>query len=98
MSKKLEMVKELFALAKELIYPPPAGEGETPEEKKIRAATGAIKDIAEVALKLQSAEGANETVSKLAGVIDKEIGKLKALVALSLLISASAVILAVLLK
>ena len=98
MSKKLEMVKELFALAKELIYPPPPGQGESPEEKKIRAATGAIKDIAEVALKLQSEQDTSEVVGKLVGVIDKEFGKLKALVALSLLVSISAVILAVLLK
>ena len=59
------------------------------------------KDIAEVALKLQAAENAervSDTAGKLLETIDKEIGKLKALVALSLLISATAVILAVLLK
>jgi hypothetical protein len=91
------MIKELFEVAKELIYPP-TGEQESAEEKKIKAATGAIKDIAEVVLRLQAAEASVSAINAALDKIDKEIGKLKALTAIAVALAIAAAIVAVILK
>ena len=97
MSAKIQAIKELFELAKELIYPP-TQEGESAEEKKIKAATAAVKDIAEVVLRLQAAEASVTAINQALDKIDSEIGKLKALTAIALAVALAAAIAAVLLK
>jgi hypothetical protein len=97
MSAKIQAIKELFELAKELIYPP-AQQGETAEEKKIKAATSAVKDIAEVVLRLQAAEASVNAINAALDKIDKEIGKLKALAAIAIALAVAAAIVAVILK
>jgi hypothetical protein len=96
-SAKIQAIKELFELAKELIYPP-AQEGESAEEKRIKAATAAVKDIAEVVLRLQAAEASVNALNQVVDKIDHEIGKLKAMAAIALALAATAAIVAVLLK
>jgi hypothetical protein len=96
-SAKIQAIKELFELAKELIYPPTA-EGESTEEKKIKAATAAVKDIAEVVLRLQAAEASVTAINQAINNIDKEIGKLKALTAIALAVAVAAAIVAAILK
>jgi hypothetical protein len=91
------MIKELFEVAKELIYPP-TGEQESAEEKKIKAATSAVKDIAEVVLRLQAAEANVNALNQVIDKIDKEIGKLKALTAIAVALAVAAAIVAVILK
>jgi tetrahydromethanopterin S-methyltransferase subunit G len=91
------MIKELFEVAKELIYPP-SGEQESAEEKKIKAATAAVKDIAEVVLRLQAAEANVNALNQVVEKIDKEIGKLKALAAIAIALAVAAAIVAVVLK
>jgi hypothetical protein len=97
MSAKIQAIKELFELAKELIYPP-AQQGESAEEKKIKAATSAVKDIAEVVLRLQAAEANVNALNQVIEKIDKEIGKLKALAAIAVALAVAAAIVAVILK
>jgi len=97
MSAKIQAIKELFELAKELIYPPTA-EGESAEEKKIKAATSAIKDIAEVVLRLQAAEASVNALNQAIEKIDHELGKLKALSAIALAVAVAAAIVAAILK
>jgi flagellar hook-basal body complex protein FliE len=96
-SAKVQMIKELFEVAKELIYPP-SGEQESAEEKKIKAATAAVKDIAEVVLRLQAAEANVNALNQVVEKIDKEIGKLKALAAIAIALAVAAAIVAVVLK
>jgi hypothetical protein len=91
------MIKELFEMAKELIYPP-TGEQESAEEKKIKAATAAVKDIAEVVLRLQAAEANVSALNQVVEKIDHELGKLKALAAIAIALAAAAAIIAVVLK
>jgi tetrahydromethanopterin S-methyltransferase subunit G len=91
------MIKELFEVAKELIYPP-SGEQESAEEKKIKAATAAVKDIAEVVLRLQAAEANVNALNQVVEKIDKEIGKLKALAAIAIALALAAALIALLLK
>jgi hypothetical protein len=96
-SAKIQAIKELFELAKELIYPP-AQQGESAEEKKIKAATGAIKDIAEVVLRLQAAEASVSAINAALDKIDKEIGKLKAMAAIAVALALAAAIVVLLVK
>jgi hypothetical protein len=91
------MIKELFEVAKELIYPP-SGEQESAEEKKIKAATAAVKDIAEVVLRLQAAEANVNALNQVIDKIDKELGKLKALTAIAVALAVAAAIVALLVK
>jgi len=97
MSAKIQAIKELFELAKELIYPP-AQQGESAEEKKIKAATAAVKDIAEVVLRLQAAEASVNALNQALDKISDEIGKLKALTAIAIALAAAAAIIAAILK
>jgi hypothetical protein len=97
MSAKIQAIKELFELAKELIYPPAQGQ-ESAEEKKIKAATAAVKDIAEVVLRLQAAEANVNALNAALEKIDHELGKLKAMVAIALAIAVAAAIVAAILK
>ena len=97
MSAKIQAIKELFELAKELIYPP-AQEGESAEEKKIKAATAAVKDIAEVVLRLQAAEASITAIDKALEKIDHEIGKLKAMTVIAVALAVAAAVVAVLLR
>ena len=97
MSAKIQAIKELFELAKELIYPP-AQEGESAEEKKIKAATAAVKDIAEVVLRLQAAEASVNALNQVVDKIEGELGKLKAMTAIALALAVTAALIAVLLK
>jgi flagellar hook-basal body complex protein FliE len=97
MSAKVQMIKELFEVAKELIYPP-TGEQESAEEKKIKAATAAVKDIAEVVLRLQAAEANVNALNQVIDKIDKELGKLKALTAIAVALAVAAAIVALLVK
>jgi hypothetical protein len=96
-SAKIQAIKELFELAKELIYPP-TQEGESAEEKKIKAATAAVKDLAEVVLRLQAAEASVNALNQVVDKIEGELGKLKAMAAVALALAAAAAIVAVLLK
>ena len=95
MSGKIQAIKELFELAKELIYPH-APQGETPEEKKIKAATAAVKDIAEVVLRLQAAEASVTALDAVIKKIDSEIGKIKAMAAIAIAAALAAALIAVL--
>ena len=95
MSGKIQAIKELFELAKELIYPP-SPQGETAEEKKIRAATAAVKDIAEVVLRIQAAEASVSALDAALKKIDDEIGKLKAMAAIAIAIATAATLVAAL--
>ena len=97
MSAKIQAIKELFELAKELIYPP-AQEGESAEEKRIKAATAAVKDIAEVVLRLQAAEASVSALNTALEKLEGELGKLKAMVAIALALAVTAALIAVLLK
>ena len=97
MSAKIQAIKELFELAKELIYPPAQGQ-ETVEEKKIKAATAAVKDIAEVVLRLQAAEASVSALNQALDKISDEIGKLKALTAIAIALATAAAIIAAILK
>jgi hypothetical protein len=97
MSVKIQAIKELFELAKELIYPP-AQQGESAEEKKIKAATSAVKDIAEVVLRLQAAEANVNALNQVIEKIDRELGKLKALTAIAVALAVGAAIIAILVK
>ena len=97
MSTKIQAIKELFELAKELIYPPTA-EGESAEEKKIKAATAAVKDIAEVVLRLQAAEANVSALNAALEKIDHELGKLKALATIAVALALAATLIALLLK
>jgi type II restriction/modification system DNA methylase subunit YeeA len=96
-SAKIQAIKELFELAKELIYPPAQGQ-ESAEEKKIKAATAAVKDIAEVVLRLQAAEASVTAINQALDKIDKEIGKLKAMAAIAIALALAAALIAALLK
>jgi hypothetical protein len=91
------MIKELFEVAKELIYPP-TGEQESAEEKKIKAATSAVKDIAEVVLRLQTAEANVNALNQVIDKIDRELGKLKALAAIAIALALAATLIALLVK
>ena len=94
MSEKVQLVRELLNMAKEIIYAPPPAQ-ESPEEKKVKAAVGAIKDLADVAVKLQ----AHETqLTAVLEKVDEEVGKLKAITVLSLILAGAAVLIALLLK
>lgn len=97
MSSKIQVIRELFEMAKEIIYPPQP-QTETAEEKRVKAATMAIKDLAEVAVKLQAAEANVEALSKIIKKIDDELGKLKAIAVLAVALSVAATLIAVLLK
>jgi hypothetical protein len=97
MSAKIQAIKELFELAKELIYPPAQGQ-ESAEEKKIKAATAAVKDIAEVVLRLQAAEASVNAINAALDKIDRELGKLKAMTAIAIALAVAATIVAVVLK
>jgi len=94
-SGKIQAIKELFELAKELIYPH-AAEGETAEEKKIKAATAAVKDIAEVVLRLQAAEASVTALDTAIKKIDDEIGKIKAMAAIAIAAAVAAALVALL--
>jgi hypothetical protein len=96
-SAKIQAIKELFELAKELIYPSAQGQ-ESAEEKKIKAATAAVKDLAEVVLRLQAAEASVNALNQVVDKIEGELGKLKAMTAVALALAAAAAIVAVLLK
>jgi len=96
-SAKIQAIKELFELAKELIYPP-SGEQESTEEKKIKAATAAVKDIAEVVLRLQAAEASVSALNTALEKLEGELGKLKAMAAIALAVAVAAAILAAILK
>ena len=97
MSSKVQIIRELFEMAKEIIYPPQP-QTETPEEKRVKAATMAIKDLADVAVKLQAAEANVAALNKVVEKIDDELGKLKALAVLAVALSVAATLIAVLLK
>ena len=94
MSGKIQAIKELFELAKELIYPP-SPQQESAEEKKIKAATLAVKDIAEVVLRLQAAEASVTALDTAIKKIDSEIGKLKAMAAIAIAAALAAALIAV---
>jgi hypothetical protein len=96
-SSKVATIRELFEMAKEIIYPPQP-QAETAEEKRVKAATTAIKDLAEVAVKLQAAEANVAALNKVVEKIDDEIGKLKAVAVLAVALSVAATLIAVLLK
>jgi hypothetical protein len=96
-SSKVQIVRELFEMAKEIIYPPQPQQ-ESPEEKRVKAATTAIKDLAEVAVKLQAAEANVAALNKVVEKIDDELGKLKAIAVLAIALSVAATLIAVLLK
>jgi hypothetical protein len=96
-SSKVQIIRELFEMAKEIIYPPQP-QSETPEEKRVKAATMAIKDLAEVAVKLQAAEANVAALNKVVEKIDDELGKLKAIAVLAVALSVAATLIAVLLK
>ena len=97
MSSKVQIVRELFEMAKELIYPPQP-QAESAEEKRVKAATMAIKDLAEVAVKLQAAEANVAALNKVVEKIDEEMGKLKAIAVLAAALSVAATLIAILLK
>jgi len=96
-SSKVQIVRELFEMAKELIYPPQP-QAESAEEKRVKAATMAIKDLAEVAVKLQAAEANVAALNKVVEKIDEEMGKLKAIAVLAAALSVAATLIAILLK
>jgi hypothetical protein len=96
-SSKVQIIRELFEMAKEIIYPPQP-QTETPEEKRVKAATMAIKDLADVAVKLQAAEANVAALNKVVEKIDDELGKLKAIAVLAIALSVAATLIAVLLK
>jgi hypothetical protein len=93
----VQIIRELFEMAKEIIYPPQP-QSETPEEKRVKAATMAIKDLADVAVKLQAAEANVAALNKVVEKIDDELGKLKAIAVLAMALSLAATLIAVLLK
>jgi hypothetical protein len=84
-------------MAKEIIYPPQP-QTESPEEKRVKAATMAIKDLADVAVKLQAAEANVAALNKVVEKIDDELGKLRAIAVLAIALSVAATLIAVLLK
>jgi hypothetical protein len=84
-------------MAKEIIYPPQP-QTESPEEKRVKAATMAIKDLADVAVKLQAAEANVAALNKVVEKIDEEMGKLKALAVLAIALSVAVALIVVLLK
>jgi hypothetical protein len=84
-------------MAKEIIYPPQP-QAESDEEKRVKAATTAIKDLAEVAVKLQAAEANVAALNKVVENIDNELGKLKAIAVLAVMLSIAATLIAILLK
>jgi hypothetical protein len=96
-SSKVQIIRELFEMAKEIIYPPQPQQ-ESPEEKRVKAATMAIKDLADVAVKLQAAEANVAALNKVVEKIDDELGKLKAIAVLAVALSIAATLIAVLLK
>lgn len=97
MNAKIQAIKELFEMVKEIVYPP-GSEQESAEEKKIKAATGAVKDIAEVVLRLQAAEANVNALNQVIDKIGKEIGKLKAMATIALAVALAAALIAALLK
>lgn len=97
MSSKVQIIRELFEMAKEIIYPPQP-QTESPEEKRVKAATMAIKDLADVAVKLQAAEANVAALNKVVEKIDEEMGKLKALAVLAIALSVAVALIVVLLK
>jgi len=54
-SEKVQLIERLLSLAERLIYTPQAQQ-ETPKEKEIKTAVSAIKDLADVAVRLQAHE------------------------------------------
>jgi len=96
-SSKVQVIRELFEMAKEIIYPPQP-QAESAEEKRVKAATMAIKDLAEVAVKLQAAEANVATLNKVVEKIDDELGKIKAIAVLAVALSVAATLIAILLK
>jgi len=84
-------------MAKEIIYPPQP-QAESPEEKRVKAATMAIKDLAEVAVKLQAAEANVAALNKVVEKIDEEMGKLKAIAVLAAALSVAATLITILLR
>lgn len=96
MSEKIQIIKELFALAKELIYPP-TQEETTPEEKKVNTAIGAVKELAHTAVEIQRHEYL-ESIASFTKTINKEINKLKIITTAALLLSLISVILTVFLN
>ena len=94
MSEKVQLMERLLSLAERLIYTPQAQQ-ETPKEKEIKTAVSAIKDLADVAVRLQAHEA---QLGALVERVDQELGRLRALVALSVIASIAAILLAVLFR
>ena len=97
MSQKLQLIQELWKMAKELIYAPPPQQ-ETPEEKKIKAATDALKDVADIALRIQQAEATIAASAHVVETLEEEIKKQRAYTMLAIIASAIAILIALLFK
>jgi predicted nucleic acid-binding Zn ribbon protein len=97
MSQKLQLIKELFNLAKELIYAPPPAQ-ESPEEKKVKTATQALKDVADIALKIQQAEATAAASAHAIEVLEEEIKKQRAYTLIAIIAAVIAILIALLFK
>jgi hypothetical protein len=97
MSEKLQLIRELWNMAKDMISPPAKPE-ETPEEKKIKTSIQALKDVADIALRIEQVDTTIKATTSALGNIEEEIKRQRTISMLAIIISAVAVLLAILFK
>jgi len=97
MSSKIQLIRELWNMAKEIAMPPAQSE-ETPQERQLKASIEALKDITELALKIEQVESTIKATTSAIANIEEEVKKQRAISILAILMSALAVLLAVLFK
>ncbi|MCI4409545.1 MAG: hypothetical protein JHC26_10675 [Thermofilum sp.] len=97
MSEKLQLIRELWNMAKDMINPPAKPE-ESPEEKRIKTSIEALKDIADIALKIEQVETTIKATTTAISSIEEEIKRQRTISILAILVSSIAVLLVILLK
>ncbi|MCI4411768.1 MAG: hypothetical protein JHC38_08880 [Thiotrichales bacterium] len=97
MSEKLQLIKELWNMANNMITPPAKPE-ETPEEKRIKTSIQALKDVTDIAMKIEQVDATIKVTTSAISNIEKEIKKQRTLSMLAIMVSAVAVLLVILLK
>ena len=93
-SEKIKAIKELAEIVKEFAFPSPQQEPQ--DVQKMKAAAAVVRDMGELVARLQAVEDGHRQVAALVSAISSEVGKIKAMVAVALAVSAAAVLIALL--
>ncbi|MCI4409225.1 MAG: hypothetical protein JHC26_09045 [Thermofilum sp.] len=97
MSEKIQLIKELWNMASNMVNPPAKPE-ETPQEKQIKTSIQALKDITDIALKIEQVDATIRATTNALGNIEEEIKRQRTISLLAVVVSGIAVLLVFLLK